>query len=205
MKPTTGGANAFFSVFDTEKTPEFLKFVQMLEMFGWNIYSSGGTFDFLIDGGIKATKAEDLTGLPSMFRGRVKTLHPAVLSGMIVSEDLLPELAEREYIEFKLVYVTLYPLAKELARDGATFESCIEKTDVGGPTMLQAACKSCRVLVITSPEQLQSVMDWINGGCQDEGEFIYQLATDALVHCAEYAFLAAKVRQTFRPIAVVPG
>lgn len=199
MKAKSGGFNAFFSVYDTEKTPEFLKFVKFLVSLGWTIYSSGGTHKFLTDNGVDAIEAEVLTGLPSMFRGRVKTLHPAVLSGMIVSKDLLPELDERGYIEFHLIYVTLYPLGEEIEREGATFESCIEKTDVGGPTMIQAACKSCRIIVITDPSQLRKITAWFNEGCPDEAEFVFDLATEALLHCADYADLVAQVRQNFSP------
>ncbi|MFM7380535.1 MAG: hypothetical protein ACKO2X_05435, partial [Bacteroidota bacterium] len=118
---------------------------------GVEIWSTGGTWDFLQNLGCQPRKVEDLTGYPSILGGRVKTLHPKIFGGILHRnhqiEDL-NELAGYEIPPIDLVIVDLYPFEDTL-RAGGTHQELIEKIDIGGVSLLRAAAKNhqqCTVL-----------------------------------------------------------
>ncbi len=186
---------ALLSVYN--KDSQFLTFAKFLVSVGFTLVSSGGTAKFLLDNGLEVLDVEKLTGFPPMLKHRVVTLAPQVHAGLIATEDMLPELDEHELLKFDLIYVTFYPLADELEKEGATLQSCIDSTDVGGPTMINSACKSRRMIVMTGPHQVGIVTSWFTNGCPDEVRFKFDLETEALNACADYAVLSASVREEF--------
>jgi len=186
-------------VYDTEKTGELIKFARRLIQEGYTIVSSGGTASYLEEYEVPVTTVESITGLGSMFKGRVKTIHPAVASGMVATEEMVPELEEHEYVWFDVAYVTFYPLGNELAREGSTLESCLEKTDVGGPTAIQLTCKGRDRIVLVEPSQIEPVINWLDEGRPNESDFKFMLETRALDVCAEYGALVASIRHLKRP------
>ncbi|MFW5974706.1 MAG: IMP cyclohydrolase, partial [Bacteroidota bacterium] len=105
-----------------------------LRDFDIQIFSTGGTYEFITGMGISAIKVEDLTGYPSILGGRVKTLHPAVFGGILARRSNAADqktLTEYNIPVFDMIVVDLYPFEETVA-SGATQEEIIEKIDIGG-------------------------------------------------------------------------
>lgn len=123
--------------------------VQQLHELGITIYSTGGTQSYVESLGIKVEAVEDLTTYPSILDGRVKTLHPKVFGGILArrEDDHLQQLAQYDIPEIDLVIVDLYPFEETLAN---TLEEnkIIEKIDIGGISLIRAAAKNYRDVVI---------------------------------------------------------
>lgn len=117
---------------------------------GVTIYSTGGTQKFIEEQGVAVTAVEDLTSYPSIFGGRVKTLHPAVFGGILHRRDNDSDLAEAEKFEIPpidLVIVDLYPFEETVA-SGAPDADIIEKIDIGGISLIRAAAKNFKDVII---------------------------------------------------------
>ena len=124
--------------------------VKELSRLGVTIYSTGGTQKFIEDLGISCVPVESLTTYPSILGGRVKTLHPAVFGGILGRRDVeqdLKEMQEYKIPEIDLVIVDLYPF-EETLRNTTEEKLIIEKIDIGGPSMIRAAAKNFRDLVV---------------------------------------------------------
>lgn len=152
------------------------------------ILSTGGTYDFIHDLGVNVEKVEDLTGYPSILDGRVKTLHPKVFGGILAkrSEDHLHQLAEYEIPEIDLVVVDLYPFEETVANTNDE-SKIIEKIDIGGISLIRAAAKNYKdVVVIPSQKEyahLKAIMD--AGGASDL-QTRKKLATKAFAVSSHY-------------------
>lgn len=121
-----------------------------LHQLGVEIVSTGGTYDFIESLGIPVAKVEDLTQYPSIFGGRVKTLHPAVFGGILNRRENKQDIQEKtEYniSDIDLVIVDLYPFEEYLKKE-ATHEEIIEKIDIGGISLIRAAAKNYNDVVI---------------------------------------------------------
>jgi len=133
-----------------------------LHEFGVEIISTGGTLAVLREAGIPATAVEDLTGFGSMLGGRVKTLHPHLLGGIlarVARSDDRAELAQAGIAPFELVVVNLYPFAKAADDPQASAADAIELIDVGGPTMIRAAAKNHdSVAVVCDPADYDALI-----------------------------------------------
>ena len=120
------------------------------------IYSTGGTLDFIESLGHKAISVESLTLYPSILGGRVKTLHPKVFGGILSRRDNTTDaeqLAEYQIPEIDLVIVDLYPF-EQTVEGGAEHQAIIEKIDIGGISLIRAAAKNYKDVVII-PSQAQ--------------------------------------------------
>ena len=130
--------------------------VKELSRLGITIYSTGGTQKFIEDLGIEVVPVETLTGYPSILGGRVKTLHPSVFGGILGRRDLesdVLEMAEYKIPEIDLVIVDLYPFEETLASTNDE-KLIIEKIDIGGPSMIRAAAKNFKdVLVVAAKKE----------------------------------------------------
>jgi phosphoribosylaminoimidazolecarboxamide formyltransferase/IMP cyclohydrolase len=156
--------NALISVYSKEGLDLIVKELQKL---GISLYSTGGTQRFIQELGIPVTPVEDLTSYPSILGGRVKTLHPKVFGGILARrEDLgdLEQLGEYEIPEIDLVIVDLYPF-EDTVKSGATEQEIIEKIDIGGISLIRAAAKNFKdVLVVASREQYGPVLKLLESG-----------------------------------------
>jgi phosphoribosylaminoimidazolecarboxamide formyltransferase/IMP cyclohydrolase len=124
--------------------------VRELHKHGVVFYSTGGTETFLKELGIPVIAVEDITSYPSILGGRVKTLHPKVFGGILNRRDVesdQQQIAEYEIPEIDLVIVDLYPFEATVAA-GGTKEEIIEKIDVGGISLIRAAAKNYKDVVI---------------------------------------------------------
>ena len=114
------------------------------------IYSTGGTYKFIHDLGIEPIAVESLTGYPSILGGRVKTLHPKVFGGILSRRDIYSDgeqLNEYEIPEIDLVIVDLYPF-EQTVKSGAEEQEIIEKIDIGGISLIRAAAKNFKDVMI---------------------------------------------------------
>ncbi len=144
---------ALISVYYKENLDRVVKKLHELDV---KIISTGGTKTFIEDHGIPVTSVEDLTTYPSILGGRVKTLHPKVFGGILSRRHIdsdLSQLDEYEIPEIDLVIVDLYPF-EETVKSGAEKQAVIEKIDIGGISLIRAAAKNYRdVLIISSRNQ----------------------------------------------------
>ncbi|WEV79720.1 bifunctional phosphoribosylaminoimidazolecarboxamide formyltransferase/IMP cyclohydrolase [Janibacter cremeus] len=176
---------ALVSVFDKTGLEDL---VRGLADAGVELVSTGGSAAAIDELGLPVTKVEDLTGFPECLDGRVKTLHPRVHAGILADTrlpDHVRQLEELEVAPFDLVVVNLYPFADTVA-SGAGVQDCIEKIDIGGPTMVRAAAKNhASVAIVTDPTSYGEVLESVRGGgftpAQRE-----RLATEAFIHTATY-------------------
>lgn len=126
--------------------------IQQLHALGVTLYSTGGTEAFIKGLNIPVERVEDLTGYPSILGGRVKTLHPNVFGGILSRRDLdedAAQLAQYQIPEIDLVIVDLYPFEETVAAGGSESE-IIEKIDIGGISLIRAAAKNHKDVVILS-------------------------------------------------------
>ncbi|MFM7853419.1 MAG: bifunctional phosphoribosylaminoimidazolecarboxamide formyltransferase/IMP cyclohydrolase PurH, partial [Flammeovirgaceae bacterium] len=127
--------------------------------------STGGTQDFIEKLGYAVTPVEKLTGYPSIFGGRVKTLHPSVFGGILYRRDDVgdsTQAAEYNIGPIDLVIVDLYPFEETVAKGGSE-NDIIEKIDIGGISLIRAAAKNFNdVLIISSRNQYAELLELLN-------------------------------------------
>ncbi len=136
--------------------------VRQLNDLGVEIYSTGGTQKFIEDLGINVNRVEDLTSYPSILGGRVKTLHPKVFGGILARRELAEDVAQLEEYDIPpmdLVVVDLYPF-EETVKNGGTESEIIEKIDIGGISLIRAAAKNFKeVMIISNRNQYPAVTE----------------------------------------------
>ena len=141
--------------------------IQKLNELNVDIFSTGGTKSFIEKCGAEVLAVEDLTGYPSILGGRVKTLHPKVFGGILTrraNEEDKKQLKEYDIPEIDLVIVDLYPF-EETVRSGAMEAEIIEKIDIGGISLIRAAAKNFKdVLVVSSRDQYDDLLDILKKG-----------------------------------------
>ena len=129
--------------------------VKQLHKLGVVIYSTGGTEKFIKDLGVPCVPVESLTSYPSILGGRVKTLHPSVFGGILgrrYEEQDMQEMRQYNIPEIDLVIVDLYPFEETLASTDEE-KLIIEKIDIGGPSMIRAAAKNFRDLLVVAAKE----------------------------------------------------
>ena len=136
-----------------------------LKSLGVEIYSTGGTGDYIRNLGAEVHEVADLTGYPSILGGRVKTLHPKVHGGILARRENKSDQAEldaHKIPSIDLVIVDLYPFEETVA-SGASEAEVIEKIDIGGIALIRAAAKNFRdVAIVPSQEQYAIVAEWLS-------------------------------------------
>ena len=202
MRESLGGA--LFSVYDRTGS---IGLARALAAAGHPIYATGGTRAHLVDGGVDALDVGELTGFPSLFDGRVKTLHPKVF-GAILADRRNPthveEAARYEIPRLDYVVVNLYPFENTVAKPGASLEEALEQIDVGGVALLRAAAKNFEnVTVLSDPSQYAEVVAALPGGA--DGALRKRLATRAFERTAEYDSAIARYLEAGLLANELPG
>ncbi len=170
--------------------------VRELDGSGTQIYSTGGTQKFIESLGISSIPVEDITSYPSILGGRVKTLHPKVFGAILGRRDVDQDLEEMNRYgipEFDLVIVDLYPFEETVAT--TTEEKLIiEKIDIGGPSMIRAAAKNFRdLLVVASRDQYAELLELLKAqNCETGIEQRKSYAAKAFEIVAHYDVAIAK-------------
>jgi len=157
---------------------------------GFELVSTGGTARALADAGLPVVNVSDVTGFPEMMDGRVKTLHPLVHGGILARRDHEEDLAMARAHGIglvDLVVVNLYPFVETAAKPGVAFPDLIEQIDIGGPSLVRAAAKNFRdVLVVVSPGDYAGVLEALDGVEGPPVAFRFELARKAFAHTGEY-------------------
>lgn len=136
--------------------------IRKLHNEGVRLLSTGGTRKFIESLGCECAAVEDITGYPSIFGGRVKTLHPRIFGGILMRRDNESDQQEAEKYEIPeidLVIVDLYPFEDTVA-SGASEQDIIEKIDIGGISLIRAAAKNFSdVVIVASRAQYDTLRD----------------------------------------------
>tara|TARA_B100000925_G_C22006114_1_gene473772 strand:- start:1857 stop:3377 length:1521 start_codon:yes stop_codon:yes gene_type:complete len=156
--------NVLISVFDKDGLSPI---IHKLSEFSVNIFSTGGTKKFIENEGVNVTAVENLTTFPSILGGRVKTLHPKIFGGILSRRDVPnddEELQKFDIIKFDLIIVDLYPFEKTV-ESGANEAEIIEKIDIGGISLIRAAAKNYKdVLVVSEMKLYNELLSILNKG-----------------------------------------
>ena len=180
-------SSALISVFNKDKIDD------MCHIFSKNnieIYSTGGTFDYINELGIKVKKVEDLTSYPSILNGRVKTLHPKVFGGILKTDSKsdLDDSKKYEIPGIDLVVVDLYPF-EETVKNSNKHEDIIEKIDIGGISLIRAAAKNYEnVVCISSKDQYDELISILDNDCKTGIEYRKKLAYQAFQKSSDYDY-----------------
>jgi phosphoribosylaminoimidazolecarboxamide formyltransferase/IMP cyclohydrolase len=170
------------------------------------IYATSGTRAHLTGHGIEAWEIADLTGFPSLFDGRLKSLHPKIFGAILADRDNAAHLAEAQahgIPHIAIVAVNLYPFEATVARR-APFDEAIEQIDIGGPSLIRAAAKNFRhVSVLVEPDQYPLLIDSLPDGPDFETRRL--LATQAFERTAEYDASIARYLEAGLPASALPG
>ena len=153
---------ALVSVFDKDGILDFSNFLQEK---GVEIISTGGTYKHLKENGVNVIEVNEVTDFPEMLDGRVKTLHPIIHAGILAirdNEEHMNTIKLRNIETIDMVIVNLYPFFQKV-REDLSFDEKVEFIDIGGPTMLRAAAKNFKdVVVISDKNDYKAVMEEIN-------------------------------------------
>ncbi len=171
---------------------------------GFELVSTGGTAKTLADAGVPVTNVSDVTGFPEMMEGRVKTLHPMIHGGIIARRRNLDDLAvaaKHGIGLVDLVVVNLYPFVETAARPNLPVDDLIEQIDIGGPSLVRAAAKSFRdVIVVVSPEDYGLVIASLDTEEDMPLDVRLGLALKAFDHTADYDGAIAATMQEFQAV-----
>jgi phosphoribosylaminoimidazolecarboxamide formyltransferase / IMP cyclohydrolase len=166
-----------------------LPLLERMNSLGIKLYSTGGTQVFIRDAGFEVTAVEDITGYPSIFGGRVKTLHPAVMGGILYRRDHENDPGEAERYKIPpidLVVVDLYPFT-ETVQEGKADDEVIEKIDIGGISLIRAAAKNFNdVVIIPDRNAYQMLLQILEDGGETTLETRRSLAAMAFDVSSDY-------------------
>ncbi len=181
---------ALISVSDKEGVVEFAK---ELELLGYEVVSTSGTFRLLRDSGIKTIEIDEITKFPECFEGRVKTLNPYIHGGILYRRDKSSHVEQAKELGVEaidLVCVNLYPFEETIAKTD-DFSEIVENIDIGGPAMVRSAAKNFNsVLIVTDILDYSMVIDALR---EDKNtlEFRQSLMIKAYEHTAAYDSMIA--------------
>ncbi len=178
-----------------------IEFARGLEELGFEIVSTGGTEKALKDAGLDVISISDVTNFPECLDGRLKTLHPNVHGGLLAmrnNEKHMQQLEQLGINTIDVAVINLYPFRQTISKPGVTLEEAIENINIGGPTMLRAAAKNWKdVLVVTDPDDYSAVLGSLASGQYDR-QLHFRLAAKVFEHTAHYdAMIAEYMRKQF--------
>lgn len=178
-------SSALISVFNKNKIEHLC---QILSDNNVKIYSTGGTYEYINNLGIKIDKVEDLTTFPSILNGRVKTLHPKIFGGILRTNSKSDIYESKKYKipEIDLVVVDLYPF-EEAVKNSNSHEDIIEKIDIGGISLIRAASKNYEnVVCISSIDQYNGLINILKNDCKTDILYRKKLAFEAFKKSSDY-------------------
>ncbi len=157
---------------------------------GFELISTGGTAKAISAAGLPVVNVSDVTGFPEMMDGRVKTLHPAIHGGILARRNRPDDLAAiggHGIVPIDLVVVNLYPFGKAADNPETPFDALVEEIDIGGPSLLRAAAKNFRdVLVVVDPSDYPKVLEELGREGGPSLEFRFGLMKKAFMHTGQY-------------------
>ena len=193
---------ALISVSNKEGIVDFAKELDAMDI---EIFSTGGTEKTLRDAGVRVKSITEITHFPECFDGRVKTLHPAIHSGLLAQLDNaehLEQLSKFNYHSIDLLVVNLYPFEEKLNIEDITHEELVENIDIGGPTMLRAAAKNYKwTAAIINPRRYNQIIDILKTNNKTIPEKIrLELAGEVFQETAYYDSLISNYFNSYNQI-----
>ena len=180
------GKLALLSVSDKSNIIEFAQELINLE---YGIIATGNTAKLLSSKGINVTEVSNFTGFPEIFDGRVKTVHPKILGGILYRRDNKSDKKEADengIAPVDIVCVNLYPFVKTVENPDSDLETIIENIDIGGPTLIRASAKNYKyVSILTNPSQYSAFVEELKRN-EISLETRKKLAVEAFSHTAFY-------------------
>ena len=173
----------------SDKT-EIVDFARELSTRGVEIIATNGTLKVLKQSGIRFVKnVSDVTNFPEILDGRIKTIHPKLIGGLLALRDKKSHMDELEELEVEtvdMVVCNLYPVEKEVAHDG-NLRAVLDEIDIGGVNLIRASAKNFEnVVVITNCSQYTQILKEL----QEKGDVSIQtrhiLAIEAFKKTARY-------------------
>ncbi len=194
---------ALLSVYDKSGLVDF---ASTLVRLGWDLVASGKTEKALQEAGIPVTAVEQLTNVPEMLGGRVKTLHPAIHAGILArdrAEDL-EDLKANGYAPINMVVCNLYPFQQTVAQPGIALQDAIEQIDIGGVTLLRAAAKNfLHVVVVCDPADYSRIAESLEQSGQIDLALRRELAVKVFACTRDYdTAIHAFLSQDMTPAAI---
>ncbi len=188
---------AILSVSDKKNIIELAKFLVSEQV---EIISTGGTAKVLKDNNINITAIEEFTEFPEILNGRIKTLHPKIHSGILYKredEEHVRTINKLNLKNIDLVVVNLYPFEETISKEDFTFDEAIENIDIGGPTLIRAAAKNFKdVVVLVDPDDYNLFIDEIKQKGNISKNFRFYLAKKAFSLTAYYDAIIANYFST---------
>ena len=179
--------SALISVFDKEGLEPIVTKLIKSDVI---IYSTGGTYEFIKNLGLPVVSVDSITEFPEILGGRVKTLHPKIFGGILNQRDSKKDqkdVKKYDIPHIDLVIVDLYPFEETVVNDEATHEDIIEKIDIGGISLIRAAGKNHKdVLIISTKDQYDILEKIIDDGLTTTLEEREVFAIDAFNVTSNY-------------------
>lgn len=198
---------ALLSVFDKSN---IIPLAKSLSLVGFKIISTGGTAKTLTDAGVNVIPIQKVTGNPESFDGRMKTISFQIGSGILFDRKNPSHVRQAKKLGVKkidLVVCNLYPFEHTIQNPKVTLNQAIESVDVGGPTMVRAAAKNFKnVLVIVDPNDYEFVIKALKTNTVND-ELRQQLAAKAFDHLSFYDSQVARYlrKEQFPKEIAIPG
>ncbi|MGL5977905.1 MAG: bifunctional phosphoribosylaminoimidazolecarboxamide formyltransferase/IMP cyclohydrolase [Erysipelotrichaceae bacterium] len=172
-----------------------VSFAQGLLAQGYELISTGGTYQALVKANLPCMQVEDVTNFPEMMDGRVKTLHPFIHGGLLARRDTQAHMdAAKEHgiAMIDLVCVNLYPFKHTVENPNSSHETIIENIDIGGPSMLRSAAKNyASVFVVCDPTDYENVLEHMQASEEQQTAYRQHLAGKVYAHTAAYDAMIA--------------
>ena len=153
-------SSALISVFHKDGLAPIVDFLAKNNV---KMFSTGGTYDFIDQRNLPVTQVENLTQYPSIFGGRVKTLHPKIFGGILNRRDHKGDQSEKtefDVPDIDLLIVDLYPFEDTVANPDSNESDIIEKIDIGGISLIRAAAKNHKdVTIVSSRDQYEGLLE----------------------------------------------
>jgi phosphoribosylaminoimidazolecarboxamide formyltransferase/IMP cyclohydrolase len=164
------------------------------------VFATDGTREHLAADGIDVGSVSDLTNVPPLVGGQVKTFHPAIYAGILARRDVpaqLAELTEHGIGLIDIVVVNVKPFAPEVGARLVGIDEAIEMIDIGGAALLGAAARnSAGVAAVASTRHYGQLIRELRSYGGVSAEFRQILAADAFgAVAAYYAEIAAYLNQ----------
>ncbi len=178
------------------KSPDVSQFARDLAALGFELLASSGTAEFLVASGIRTKDVAIYVGEP-ILEHRVVTLSREINAALLATDsaDDVAELKRLGVPRIDLLYCDLYPLREAIKEPGATLQSVVEQTDIGGPTLIRSAAKGRRIVVVR-PEEMPLVLAYLRPDLRrlkDRQErFISSLAHTAELVVANYCHVSSE-------------
>lgn len=160
---------ALISVYNKSGILSLAKFLISKDV---EIISTGGTYSYLKNNDIPVTEVSEVTGFDEILDGRVKTLHPSVHGGILAVRDNaehMNTITKKGIKPIDMVVVNLYPFFEKV-KENIEFDEKVEFIDIGGPTMIRAAAKNFKdVIVLTDVNDYDAIIKEI----EDNGDILF--------------------------------